>query len=51
MGCTTEAAFSVSASGECVVRTERTYHRGRLATETLIVERAFANRTAYGSAG
>lgn len=44
MGCTNEALLSVS--GEWMLRTERTYDRGRLATETLIVE-----RLPYGRAG
>jgi hypothetical protein len=37
MGCTHEATFSVS--GGHLLREERTYSRGRLATETLVVER------------
>ena len=37
MGCTHEATFSVS--GAHMLREERTYARGRLATESLIVER------------
>ena len=37
MGCTVEATLSVS--GEYLVRTERTFQRGRLATESLVVER------------
>ena len=39
MGCTTEALLSVSASGQYLLRTERTYERGRLATESYVVER------------
>ena len=37
MGCTVEASLSVS--GEYLVRTERTFQRGRLATESLVVEK------------
>jgi len=37
MGCTSEASFSVS--GDWILREERTYARGRLATETLVVVR------------
>lgn len=37
MGCTVEATLSVS--GDYLYRTERTYQRGRLATESLVVER------------
>jgi len=36
MGCTSEARFSVR--GALLLREERTYHRGHLATETLVVE-------------
>lgn len=37
MGCTHEAHLSVR--GEFLLRVERTFQRGRLATETLAVER------------
>jgi len=37
MGCTREARFS--ASGTLLLREERTYERGCLATESLVVER------------
>jgi len=37
MGCTREAVLSVS--GGYLLREERTYLRGRLATETLVLER------------
>ena len=37
MGCIREAVLSVS--GEWVFREERTYDRGRLATETRSIER------------
>lgn len=37
MGCTSEAMLSVS--GSHMLRVERTYRHGRLATETLVVER------------
>lgn len=37
MGCTHEA--TLRASGEWLFREERTFHSGRLATETLTVER------------
>jgi len=37
MGCTSEATLSVS--GEHLIRTERTFERGRLATESLVVVR------------
>lgn len=40
MGCTHEATFSVS--GAHLLRVERTYRGGRLATETLVVERLLA---------
>lgn len=37
MGCTSEATFSVS--GSVLLREERTFEKGRLATESLVVER------------
>lgn len=37
MGCIAEATLSVA--GELLLRTERTWDRGRLATESLVVER------------
>lgn len=40
MGCTSEASLSVS--GAYLVRTERTFHRGILATESRVVERLLA---------
>ncbi|HET6403068.1 MAG TPA: hypothetical protein VFH78_00350 [Candidatus Thermoplasmatota archaeon] len=40
MGCIAEATLSVS--GDYLVRTERTFERGRLATESLVVTRLAA---------
>lgn len=40
MGCTHEATLSVS--GHYLIRTERTFHQGALATETRVVERMAA---------
>lgn len=36
MGCTHEATLSVS--GQFLIRTERTFHQGTLATETRVVQ-------------
>lgn len=44
MGCTIEATLSVS--GGYLIREERTFDRGRLATESRVVE-----RLAFGPAG
>lgn len=43
MGCTSEAMFSVS--GSHLLREERTYFRGRLATETRSVTPLFARES------